>query len=720
MTAPVWQLHPLGPEGLGPHARDWDALNERLADGHPLLGSEFVDGLLRRFGSGRERLALLERDGGVAAMCILRPRSALVWVSFLPSQAQLGPTLIGDAELLPGLVAALPWPAVQLDLLCNDPLVGRVLAGAPGRSRRMNHALTMQIALAGGFDRYWDERSRKLRSNVRRYEQRLQADGITCSYRSIVEEAEIGAAVLRYSALERRGWKGAHGTSLASSDAQMRFYAELMARAATTGAAMVCELWAGDELAASRLILCRGGVLVMLKTTYNEELSRYAPGRLLLKEVIAHLFASHAGQRIEFYTDATVDQLAWATDQRWIQHATLQRNGWLPSLFEVGRTLRHSNTVTPPPDGDARDTAITVERAAHPDALPPDARALLERTGAQNIELGIDWYRNLVDTVYPDDPSVVFYVLRHDGAAVAVLPLRVDGKGRHQNIHSLSNFYTALYEPALAVTLKPRDLLPLLTTLKADFRRVASLWLAPMDPESHAYHTLIAACQLGGWMPFEFFGFGNWYLRVRGGWDDYLKSRSGSVRSTIKRMSKKLADANGSLQMVSRAEDVPMALKAYEEVYAASWKQPEPHPRFVPGLLQTCASNGWLRMGLVWLDGRAIAAQIWIVAHGRAEIYKVAYDEAYKAYSPGTLLTAMLIEHVLEQDHVLEVDYLIGDDAYKKTWMSDRRERWGIVAYTPSNLRGFMGLMHELLARNLKPFVQRLRARFTAAHQRKN
>jgi hypothetical protein len=42
------------------------------------------------------------------------------------------------------------------------------------------------------------------------------------------------------------------------------------------------------------------------------------------------------------------------------------------------------------------------------------------------------------------------------------------------------------------------------------------------------------------------------------------------------------------------------------------------------------------------------------------------------------------MEHVIDVDKVHEVDYLTCDDAYKKDWMSDRRERWSIVAF---NLR---------------------------------
>ena len=71
------------------------------------------------------------------------------------------------------------------------------------------------------------------------------------------------------------------------------------------------------------------------------------------------------------------------------------------------------------------------------------------------------------------------------------------------------------------------------------------------------------------------------------------------------------------------------------------------------------------------------------MANGKADIYKVAYDERYKAYTPDALLTAMLMQHVIETDAVTKVDYLQGDDPYKKTWMGERQERWGIVAYNP-------------------------------------
>lgn len=85
-----------------------------------------------------------------------------------------------------------------------------------------------------------------------------------------------------------------------------------------------------------------------------------------------------------------------------------------------------------------------------------------------------------------------------------------------------------------------------------------------------------------------------------------------------------------------------------------------------------------------------------------ANIYKVAYDEAFKAYTPGTLVTAMMMQHVIETDKVSKVDYLMGDDPYKKTWMSERQERWGIIAYNPRSIGGLFELCREALGRLVK------------------
>jgi CelD/BcsL family acetyltransferase involved in cellulose biosynthesis len=56
-----------------------------------------------------------------------------------------------------------------------------------------------------------------------------------------------------------------------------------------------------------------------------------------------------------------------------------------------------------------------------------------------------------------------------------------------------------------------------------------------------------------------------------------------------------------------------------------------------------------------------------------------------------------MMQHVIDVDEVVEVDYLVGDDPYKKDWMNHRRERWGIVAYNPSTFLGVVGIVRQVL-----------------------
>ena len=93
------------------------------------------------------------------------------------------------------------------------------------------------------------------------------------------------------------------------------------------------------------------------------------------------------------------------------------------------------------------------------------------------------------------------------------------------------------------------------------------------------------------------------------------------------------------------------------------------------------AAQGWLRLGVLRLDGQAIAAQLWLVKRGKANIFKLAYVEGFERFSAGSVLTAALMRHVIDVDHVQVVDYLTDDDAYKRDWISHRRERRGLVAF---------------------------------------
>ncbi len=696
---PSWQIIKLSGT-LGVHAAAWDELNASLFRSNPMLHSRFVDALIRHFGTGEEYLCLLTTEAKPRAMCLMNSKGMGVWSTFLPSQAQVGPALITDSSDVSSLLLALPGTTGSVDLMCYDAAFGDITQGKPSSSAK-DHALTMHVNLDGNFDDYWSSRSKQLKKNIRRYERRLEDDQIHSRFVCISQRQDIAEAVNRYANLESKGWKAGIGTAISVDNSQGQFYNEVMYRFADLGGALVYELWLGEQLAASRLAIWSQGMIVILKTTYDEALDKYAPGRLLLREVIQSAFLTHPGNVIEFYTDASADQLSWSTGQRWIRHINFPRSRMVGKLYQAarfGRRIFKGHN----PDGKASGHDVIVEVFPHPDKVPPDVAALFDQAETEHIEFGRAWFRNLVNAVYPSHEGVRIYVARSGKKPVAALPILVQKYALGHRVESLGNYYTAVYAPVVSPDASLSDLVTLLKTVRADYSQLASIRMSPMDPKSSTYLLFEKALKAAGLVPFEFFCFGNWYLPVQGNWDAYLMTRPGTLRSTIKRMTKKFQADGGTLELLQGSAEVERALTAYEQVYALSWKDSEPYPNFVQGLARTCAERGWLRLGVAWLDGKPIAAQIWIVSNDSANIYKVAYDEAFKAYTPGTLVTAMMMQHVIETDKVSKVDYLMGDDPYKKTWMSERQERWGIIAYNPRSIGGLFELCREALGRLVK------------------
>ncbi len=703
-----WAVTPVT-DGLGEFSASWDLVNKQVFGSNPLLDSRFVNSLLSHFGTGREYLCSMQENGTPVAMCLMQQRGAGIWISFLPAQTQLGPSLIRTADQVASLTRELTGPIGRLDLLCHDPMYGNLLLGNALASSQ-DHALTMNIGLHGSFDDYWSSRSKQLQKNMRRYERRLEEDQLASRFVCVSAPEDVSAAVERYAGIESSGWKSKIGTAIDMGTAQGRFYDGVMQRFAEPGGAVVYELWLGDRLAASRLAVFSDEMIVILKTTYDESMEKYAPGRLLLREVIQSAFTHHSGKTLEFYTDASPDQLSWATDCRRIRHLSVPNSLFAAMAYGLGRFARRTfKGINAEPK--AMQSLLAVDVFRHLDDLPHDVVALFDRAESESVEFGISWYRNLVNTVFKDQGTVRLFVLRSSGRPIAALPMLVEKTGWGNRAQALSNYYTSVFAPVLSPDIKVVELAWLVRAVHKEFSPLGSLQFAPMDPQSSTYFALRAALRAAHLLPFDYYCFGNWFLKAPAGWDAYLTSRTASLRSTIKRMSKKFSGDGGVLELLVDAADVERGMQAYEQVYSASWKVAEPYPNFVQGLARRCGERGWLRLGIAWLNGKPIAAEFWIVANGTASIYKVAYDENYKTYTPGTLVTAMLMQRVIEVDRVDKVDYLIGDDSYKKTWMSDRQERWGIVAYNPLSITGCLGLAREVLGRTVKPWLARIKKR---------
>ncbi|MDT8997935.1 GNAT family N-acetyltransferase [Paucibacter sp. APW11] len=706
--AGTWQVRKLADVDAS-LMQGWDELKRRMFGDHPMLSRLFIANLLKHFKSGKEQLCYLERDGQWQAALIAVPSHLGQWALFLPVQAQLGAALLHRVGQLQGLFDKLPGACHAIDLLCQDPLLLDTNNLDPRRIELIGHALTIAVPLQGGFDAYWGSRSSKLRQNIRRYLRKVAAANVRTSFRVLHEDVDIAAGLKRYAALEASGWKGRAGTALSPESQQFGFYRDTMSDFAGDGRALVFELWFDDTLVASRLVLVGASRIVFLKTSYDENFADYSPGRLMLHHVMEHLFRHYPGRRLEFFTNADTDLLAWASESRPISHLRVYRD--LRSRTAIHLLRRFSLLLGRDKHKSEAGPSNDVEHYTHPSQFPADVLAFMERCEGSNLEFGADWFALQVDHALTPDQRPHFYVLRVDGRVHAMLPVLLNqGERLGPELGGLTNFYTSLFAPILqdGIRVDRLQLAALVRAVKKDHRAVARWSISPMDPGLPSYQLLMEAMRLVGLVPLPYFRFGNWYMPKQE-WPSYWAARDSQLRSTVKRRGKKFAERGGRLEVITDMAEVERGIAGYEAVYASSWKRPEPFPHFVPGLIRLGARRGWLRLGVAWLDDKAIAAQIWLVNGGKASIFKLAYDEAYKELSAGTLLSAALFEHVLSKDAITELDYLIGDDDYKRTWVSHRRERWGIVAYNPGTIRGLAGLIYELLGRSVKRLLGRFK-----------
>jgi hypothetical protein len=324
-------------------ASEWAALNSELFDDHPLLSPDFVVPLVHHFAGPEVLLALASAPGPGRAMVLLRPRRAGFWSTFLPSQAQIAPALLGRDADVDQLLADLPGVALGIDFLCQDPAYSGV-TGEPLHDAReqIRHLTTTAAEMTSSFEDYWASRPKNLRRNMKRYFNRLAVSGDPWRLEVHADPAGARAGLQRYGMLESAGWKGAAGTAIHPENQQGRFYADVLAGFGRRGQFRVYELYIGDLLAASRLCILNRSMLIVLKTTYDESLSHYAPGRVLLHMLLEREFAAREISRVEFYTNANADSLSWATNSRDIFHVSHYRLGQLRNLIARSRPWRRA------------------------------------------------------------------------------------------------------------------------------------------------------------------------------------------------------------------------------------------------------------------------------------------------------------------------------------------------------------------------------------------
>lgn len=247
-----WELHN-AKASFSRFSEEWDHLNGELYHHHPYFDSRFVGPLLRHFSTGNEILCLYRNGESISGALILQPRKCGRWMSFRPSQAQITAILLKDTKHLPDLLKALPGLAWTIELIAIDPRYSPNFLCADLSTIVTSQAYTIGVHPGIEFELYWDNRSKNLKHNFRRYFNRLAKEFGTSSMTMITSPYEMKSGVYRFGAMEFAGWKGTAGTAITHTNAQGAFYSEVMQNFAEMSKSVIYELSVANQLAASLL-----------------------------------------------------------------------------------------------------------------------------------------------------------------------------------------------------------------------------------------------------------------------------------------------------------------------------------------------------------------------------------------------------------------------------------------------------------------------------------
>jgi CelD/BcsL family acetyltransferase involved in cellulose biosynthesis len=217
-----------------------------------------------------------------------------------------------------------------------------------------------------------------------------------------------------------------------------------------------------------------------------------------------------------------------------------------------------------------------------------------------------------------------------------------------------------------------------------------------------------------------------------GGAQAFRAMVSRKKRKELARQLRRLSDvAPVSFATYRRAEEIATAMEAFLVVEAAGWKgrrgtamaQHEALKRFATDAVAALARHGGAAVDAMFVGDRPAAALVRFQAGGLSIPWKIAYDEAFAAYSPGAQLMSHVSRAWLADPDVTRVDPVCTSDNRLLAQLWDEREPYatlmlatGPARLGPRLLAGLCEARHRargLARRAAAPFARRSKTRRT-------
>jgi hypothetical protein len=323
----------------------WDRLNQQTQQ-QAILDADFISSLMQHFFTGCEHLVVGESDGQVQFIGFFQRVGVGRWQTVMPSQAPLGLWLAAhkvDHQLLQCIAAVLPGLVLQIDLLQAD-----------SKALDVAQDIYQQVYIETGnrpvpqkYDDFAKTIGKNLRQNCNKAYNRAERDNDQLEAKLLSNVDDVTQGVVQYGKIESQSWKAKQGTAVSPDNTQGKFYTQMMTTLAKRNAACVWCFMVSGQVAAVDLCVIKDGNLIILKTTFDEQFSRYSPALLLKLEMLKY-YTEHPQlgiNNIEFYGKAMDWHKRLNSELRNIVHLSWQRTSLLRWLV---RKLKHKRQQEQP------------------------------------------------------------------------------------------------------------------------------------------------------------------------------------------------------------------------------------------------------------------------------------------------------------------------------------------------------------------------------------
>ncbi|MBF0266835.1 MAG: GNAT family N-acetyltransferase [Gammaproteobacteria bacterium] len=287
----------------------------------------------------------------------------------------------------------------------------------------------------------------------------------------------------------------------------------------------------------------------------------------------------------------------------------------------------------------------------------------------------------------------------------------------NNTLYAISNYYTANFQPLFANNLNIKEIYDITEYFIKSYlikNNIHYLTLSPVNIEVKEITSFVDCLKAHHFSIKTDHLFVNWFHKLNlnnyydnlNTYEQYFQQRPSKLQNTIKRKTKQLRKTESHhLQIHTSYDDIKAQLSNYDTIYQKSWKPDEYSYQFIHDLMLTFAQQNKTRLGIAMINNEPAAAQFWLVHNQEALIVKLAHDPKFQNLSIGTILTNAMFQYVIEIDQVHKIDFLTGNDSYKKDWMTEQQDFYSVTAYNNKTIKGLALSLKYQAKTNIKKWM---------------